>query len=623
MTNNKSIDGLTTHDAKISASNLSKPKTIKVKTSKTPKPKSTKPVSSAKSPKQSHPKTTPLPSTITPIPDSEITDLEIEVISESSTPTSTTQSPLSSPKSLDIKPAPKPKSKPKRTREQAVADFLSPVQAFNFDTENDKLTESEESIADMKTNHHSDQDAPLTKKEAKKQAKLAKKQAKKASKKKPSKTRRIITTISLIIVLGIIGVVIWGIIHINDILARFNGGNVFDLFTFASETYDPLKTDENGRTNILAFGTEGYDMSGTVGDGTHDGAQLTDSIMLISLDQETGDIAMVSLPRDLKASPTCTATGKINEVYWCNNMDGDNESAGATALMEEVGNILGVDIQYYVHINWGSLTSIVDKLGGIEVTLDEDIADYYYTGAVYEAGTTYTLDGEQALGLARARHGTANGDFTRGTSQQKIIIGIKNKVQEQSLSISDLLDFANILGDNFRTDLTMNELKTLAHIASDFDLDSVRTVTLLDPENDINYMTTATINGISYVIPSAGVGNYYSIQEYVTKMFSSDPRNYEDASIIILNSTDTAGLASDERATLTEAGYTITAIDGTIGNYTTKYTIYADQDQTPGTTKLLEEYYNTTANPISDLPSNAPQGYDIVIIIGSDSTDSN
>ena len=60
--------------------------------------------------------------------------------------------------------------------------------------------------------------------------------------------------------------------------------------------------------------------------------------------------------------------------------------------------------------------------------LNEGIYDYYWTGAVYEPGIAYTLNGEQALGLARARHGTASGDFTRGASQQKILIGIKDKV---------------------------------------------------------------------------------------------------------------------------------------------------------------------------------------------------
>ncbi|MBQ6351350.1 MAG: LCP family protein, partial [Methanobrevibacter sp.] len=307
-------------------------------------------------------------------------------------------------------------------------DFLNPVQTFDFDEVSGNLKAT----------------APTN------QTKVKKHQPK--VKKPMSKKRKIILIIILVILLLLlaagVGFILWG----NDIIAKITGGqgNVFDL-VFQNDVYEPLKTDSNGRTNILAFGTSGYNMDGEEGNGVHDGAQLTDSIMVISLDQETGDIAMLSLPRDLKASPTCTATGKINEVYWCNNMDGDNESAGANALMEEVNRILGIDFQYYAHLNWGSLIQIVDALGGITVTLDEDISDYYYTGAVFEAGKEYTINGDQALGLARARHGTESGDFSRGASQQKILVGIKDKVIEKGLSITDIINLASALGDNLRT----------------------------------------------------------------------------------------------------------------------------------------------------------------------------
>ena len=346
-------------------------------------------------------------------------------------------------------------------------------------------------------------------------------------------------------------------------------------------------------------------MDGDEGSGVHDGAQLTDSIMAISLNQETGDVAMISLPRDLKASPTCTATGKINEVYWCNNTQGDDEKAGAEALIEEVGSILGMDFQYYAHLNWGSLIQIVDILGGITVTLDEDISDYYWTGAVYEAGIPYTLTGDEALGLARARHGTAGGDFSRGASQQKILIGIKDKILEKDLSIPDLVSLASTLGDNLRTNFNVEELKSVAHLASTLNFDSMRQISLIDP---IRFMTTGTINEISYVLPSAGVGNYYAIQEYVTKMLDNDPRVYEEPSILILNGTETPGLAASERKNLEAEDFTdITTDDAPEGSYTKKYTLYVLDDTTPGTKKILEEKYQVTAKPFDELPEGIDQ----------------
>ena len=468
-------------------------------------------------------------------------------------------------------------------------DFLKPVQAFDFDEQSGELKAATDSA---------------------KKGKKMKKDKKPVSKKHKIIKRIIIGILSLLLILGII-FVIWG----NDIIAKITGGqgNVMDLLF--TDNYEPLKTDENGRTNILAIGTSGYNMAGDEGNGTHDGAQLTDSIMVISLNQDTGDIAMLSLPRDLKASPTCTATGKINEVYWCNNTDGDNEAAGAEALMKEVGNILGVDFQYYAHLNWGSLVSIVDTLGGINVTLDEDIDDYYYTKAVFQAGVEYTIDGEQALGLARARHGTTSGDFSRGASQQKILIGIKNKVFEKDLSITDMLSLASTLGDNLRTNFSIDEMKTLAHLTSEFDFNSMRQISLLEPEQ---LMTTGTINGISYVIPSSGVGNYTAIQKYIDKMFSNDPRVYEDASVLVLNGTDEAGLASTEQTTLEKDGYpNVYTDDAPAGTYNDKYTLYALNDEKSGTKKALEEKYHLTAKSANELPAGISTNYDFVLILGT------
>lgn len=592
MKENKSIDGLATRGSKKSAAKSSSAsKSTGKTTGKTSSKPATKAASTAK------PTATRTKSTKTPVkkpaklaansnpgaPKTSFTITDETIITESTT----------------------------TTDKQTVDDFLSPVSAFDFDADTKELTAINPSEI---TKPHTDtmkddnllSDPPKKSKKAKK------------TKKKPSKARRIITIILLIIVLSLIGLVTWGILWGNDIIAKITGGqgNVFDLFTFVDETYEPLKTGENGRTNILAFGTSGFNMDGEGFDGVHDGADLTDSIMIISLNQDTGDIAMLSLPRDLKASPTCTATGKINEVYWCNNMNGNNEQAGAEALMAEVGYILGLDFQYYAHVNWGSLESIVDTLGGITITLDEDISDYYYTGATFKAGVEYTINGEQALGLARARHGTIGGDFSRGASQQKILIGIKNRVFEKHLSITDLLSLASTLGDNLRTNFSVSDMKTLAHLTQIFDFDSMRQISLVDYDNGVYYMTTATINGISYVVPAAGVGNYTTIRNFVADQLSSDPRHYEAPTILVLNATDTPGLATAEVNALLAEGYTdVTADDAPDGDYYTGITLYAINSDKPGTQQLLETYYWTDAHSADELPAGIPSYYDFIIIV--------
>ena len=581
MDKNKSIDGLTTRRAKISATRPSPSRKTATKT--TTKPATKKPTARTTTKKPSAARTTTARTTTRKT-------TARTTVKKPATRKPSTKRPITVQSAIEQPPTIAPKPTPQSSAE----DFLQPIQAFDFDEQTGELKAADPSETTNKP-----------------------KKAKKMHKKPVSKKRKIITGILLFIVLILLGGVIWFILWGNDIIAKITGGqgNIFDLFT---ENYVDLKTDENGRTNILAFGTSGYNMDGDEGNGTHDGAQLTDSIMVISLDQKTGDVAMLSLPRDLKASSTCTATGKINEIYWCNNMDGNNEQSGAEALSNEVGKILDLDFQYYAHLNWGSLIQIVNTLGGIEVTLDEDISDYGWTGAVFKAGETYTIDGDQALGLARARHGTASGDFTRGASQQKILIGIKDKVLEKQLSLTDIISLASTLGDNLRTNFSIDEMKSLAHLTYDFDFNNIRQVSLIEPER---LMTTGTINGISYVLPVGGNGNYSNIRAYVAKMFSSDPKQYEDPTILILNANDTPGAAANEKIKLEEDNYPTIYVDDVpaTGEFENEYTLYARTEEKPGTKKLLEEKYNTTAKTLEELPAGIDTTCDFVIIVNKKS----
>ena len=607
MAEDKSIDGLSTRSAK------------KAEAKKAPQ-KSSKRVKTVS------------PEDFARTPDNNLWDSIIEDAKPTETPTLVEEINIDEeiteqPKPIVEKPVKRPRQVDGFTpikKEEKPLSFLKPVAAYEFDEE-DGLTESEDTVEEIKQLAYDEDEDEDDTAEAEKDSeeeimsektakKKAKKDAKKLKKKPISKKRKVISITALVVVILLIGVVVWAIFWGNDIIAKITGGrgNIFDFFV---ESYEPLKTDANGRTNILAIGTGGYNMDGDEGNGVHDGAQLTDSIMLISFDQNTGDVAMISLPRDLKGPATCTSTGKINEVYWCNGGGGDasveQEEKAATAVMDAVGEVLGVDIQYYAHLNWGSLASIVDLLGGITVTLDEDINDYQYTEAVFKAGVPYEIDGSQAVGLARARHGTTGGDFSRGTSQQKIIVGIKNKLLEKQLSIPDILSLVSTLGDNLRTNFSVAEIKTLGHDLTTLDFDVMRHISLYP-----DYMTTGMLNGISYVLPKAGAGNYKAIQLYVAKQLSSDPRDYEEPTIAIYNASNTDGLAGEEKIKLENKGYTINLIDNAPeGEYEQGTSIYVINPEKAGTKRLLTEEYNYELKPAEELPAGITPDYDFIIIL--------
>ena len=515
--------------------------------------------------------------------------------------------------------------------EEAHEEFLAPVESFDMGTAESATDDGvisevgDEEVKDMKK---SKRELKENEKKAKLEQKRLEKLRKAEKKKKKSKVGRFFKWFFVVLLILVLGAGVYLYFWGDGILKKLTGGkgDVWSAIgAFTSETYDPLKADENGRTNVLVFGTSGFDKDGSGFSGyEHDGSNLTDSIMVVSLDQDAGDVAIVSLPRDLYAGYTCTATSKINEVYWCNNQYGDNEAAGAEALQAKIKEILGIDTQYWVHMNWGALVNIVDSIGGVTIKLDEDIDDEWYTGAVYQAGVEYTISGLDALALSRARHGTEYGDFSRAASQQKILIGIKNKVVEKGLGLSEALSIINAVGDNLTMNFEMSELKTGMHLLESFDLDSIRQIPLWD--DSTNYMTFGNRDGISYVIPTAGFGVYGPLQAYVSQQLKSNPAEREGSVIIVYNGTGEAGIAAQEQEILAEKGFPVKEVaNAPEGEY--KYTqdveIYdASEGLKPETKKALEKYYGLEMKPMESLPNGIPPiGYDFIIVLGSVSSE--
>lgn len=509
-------------------------------------------------------------------------------------------------------------------------DFLGPSESLGLtateeqftDANNDDWSELLNEFSDKKSADEelglADEDifGDTKAEDSKKSSKRSKKDKNaKKGKKKHKIRRRILLTLFLLLVTAGVILFIWG----DSIISRLTNGNsgLWDMFGAVMSDTIPFEVDEHGRTNVLVFGTEGYNMNGDVGETQHEGADLTDSIMVVSFDQETKDVALLSIPRDLKVSQACFA-GKVNEVYTCNNPNADNEAAGAEALEEQLGEVLGIDFQYWAHVNWGSLTQIVDALGGITVTLDEDIADYYNTGIVISAGVPTQVDGETALGIARARYGTQGGDFTRGSSQQKIVEGIIQKMIDNGLGLTEALNLLNILGDNLRTNFSTDNIKAGLKLMSDFNPADIRNVSLVDYDNNIYYVQTADIGGISFVVPSLGVGMYRDIHAYIDKMFSSNPAVREGATIAVYNATEASGVAGAEQARLEEEGYTVSEIgDAASGDCAEKYCVFILDESKTATKSALENYYQVSVKSASELPQDIyPGDASVVVIIG-------
>lgn len=442
----------------------------------------------------------------------------------------------------------------------------------------------------------------------------------------------------LIIIVLVVAVLLAAYIGIKAFIAssKVFKGNIFDLLGQGQQ----LKTDQYGRSNILVFGTSEDDP-----DHEDAGANLTDSLMIVSIDQKNKNAAMISVPRDIWVdyNKSCMAgnEGKINAVYSCYSDDGKNEVDGANALKKNIGDNFGIDIQYYAHVNYTVVKQVVDAVGGVDV-------DVQGNGAVprgVEAGSildrnfdwkcryqcyyvkyspgVHHLDGEHALYLARARndqgaypgYGLAQGNFDREKNQQKILTALKSKATSAGtlsnpVAVTGIID---ALGDNVRTNFTGPEVKTLTSLGKDIPSDKIKSISLVEPGNMV--VTTQNYNGQSIVRPAAGIYDFSEIQSFIRGKLNT-LNGQEDSQIEVLNGSTRVGVASAKSKELKAEGISVTSVGDTDANNYPAISWYdLSGGKSPKTSAKIQEVLGVAAAGTT-LPTGVQSDSDFVIIIG-------
>jgi len=164
----------------------------------------------------------------------------------------------------------------------------------------------------------------------------------------------------------------------------------------------PLRGESEGRVNVLFLGLAGEN---------YPGENLTDSIIIASVNPKTYQTAMLSIPRDLYVRiPETNSYTKINALYARGHDRNGKATDGINDLKETLAEITGLNIHYYFAIDFDGFKKVVDELGGIKVQVQKDIHDERYPGPNFSYQTfdiskgLYTFDGATALKFARTRH---------------------------------------------------------------------------------------------------------------------------------------------------------------------------------------------------------------------------
>ncbi len=187
----------------------------------------------------------------------------------------------------------------------------------------------------------------------------------------------------------------------------------------------------------------GIDQSGSIST-----VGRSDVNKVMTVNPATHQIFIVDIPRDYYIPQVCQA----------NQLDKLTHTGifGVDCTVESVSNYMGIDINYYVRINFSSLEKIVDALGGIDVNSEYAFSAGGYT---FTQGVNH-LNGAQALAFSRERYSFGGGDNVRIANHTRVLTGIINKVTSPAI-ITNYLSFLDAISGTFQTNMSENEINSL------------------------------------------------------------------------------------------------------------------------------------------------------------------
>lgn len=370
--------------------------------------------------------------------------------------------------------------------------------------------------------------------------------------------------------------------------------NFFGKFSTDGVSVAPNEVKAKEPVNILVLGLD----IGDVNQKDNESIKRTDTIMVLHYEPKNNAASLISVPRDMLIKVN-NKNNKINAAY---------AIGGEKLIQSEIEKLIEADINYIVKIDYEGFRALVDAVGGVEMYIernmyyDDDAQDLHIR---FNKGETVLLDGKKAEEFFRWRKnndgtGFANGDLDRIENQHKFI----NKLIEKCTSpaiITNIKGILDVLPAYVKTNMSPSKIISYGLGLKDLDKSNVTTATL---QGDLK-----TIGGASYVVYNRNL-NIETLGLLSGSEASNGTIKKKNLRINILNGTRITGLASRMSENLKTKGYS--AID-TGNTQERSKTIIKTNDKEIG--KLIVEDLGT--GTIQDLDDN-PQGYDAVILIGSD-----
>lgn len=375
-----------------------------------------------------------------------------------------------------------------------------------------------------------------------------------------------------------------------------------------------IKGEAQGKIRIL--------MLGYGGEG-HDGTYLTDSVILATVNTDDKQILLQSIPRDYywaagqQKINFAYASGLAKAAAASSSKDKDHSKGGEAAL-SAIDQITGLEVPYFISVDFTGFEKAVDALGGLDVTIETSFTDRtypdnnfgYLPAITFNKGLEH-MNGVRALQFARSRHaeGIEGSDFARSKRQAQVVAAFQSKAQKLNLladsgKINKVLD---IVADHAHTNMEPGEVLQLAKLIKNQNYSIVSEN--VDLENPL--FCPKILEEIGYVIlPCEGVSTS-SVHDYFLNGFKFAGVRKEKAEIILENAGTDTTLYNDVKKSLIAMGVTIYEV--TYKGLPLHTSVLYQVNDKPATIKYLEERLGIKAQP---KPAQLKAASDLVLIVG-------
>ena len=449
-------------------------------------------------------------------------------------------------------------------------------------------------------------------------------QTKRIKKETPKKGRK---KINIRINAGIAGAVLIVFLLFFGIAKAFSS---IDFSVFLTVAGEKLQTDKQGNSNFMILGSGGEE---------HEGADLTDSMIVVSVNHEDNSVSMLSIPRDMFIKDPEMGNFRINRVYpSAISYHGGDTKKAAEHTKRVLEKMLGIQIHYWVTMNFDGFVEIIDALGGIEVLVEKAINDPYYPKDgtyLYEpfyigAGIQH-MDGATALKYARSRQTTS--DFDRSRRQQDIIHAAKERALQTRILFSreKISEIMQSLQNNIQTNISVREILTLGGMAEKFSREDISQYLMHDNPYKCGgflYPPNRDLYGGMFVLLPAGGQDF--IHKYAELIFFRPEASRENLRIHLLNGTTRPGAATETRSILGRFCFSVprygNAASQNVQTTTYYYRETPGEDSRPKSLDFLQTLIpgeESTEIPEEYLNLGYLNDTDVILELGTDYTTSN